>query len=158
MTTLKNDLGLVLGFTYEQAQSVEHIIQQEAIDLADELVRRFGVTIGGSYLVHGRYAQDLDVFCTNTEFFDFIEPYLFQERIDFGVNDVAAKKYSDDAGYALHGVYNAGQVQIIVVKDEYVPAYKQAARIMATDPKTFQDKPDRVALHRILRYLVRNGD
>lgn len=135
------------------AQSVEPIITQESRDLAHELVERFGVHRGGSYLVKGNYANDIDLFMTNDVFVGVCD-WLYKNGHNITVNDAGAKLYEDDGGYALHAVVNIGQVQLIVVKDHYEPAYIKAAEMMQRDPGQFQDKADRVALHRILRYMI----
>lgn len=134
-------------------QSTEPTIKPETVELANRIVEKFGFTIGGSYLVHGRYANDIDIFLTEQDYYLHLGPWLDQEGYLPDLNDAGAKLYEDDGGYALDGVLNVDQLQIILVKQRYVPAYERCAEIMKADPGQFTDKADRVALHRILRYL-----
>lgn len=138
-------------------QSVDPIISPEDEALAKELVQRTGGQIGGSFLVHGVHANDIDVFMTEHQWRS-ADNWLFEQGVYPDVNDEGAKLYEDDGGYALDGVYNIGRVQIILVKPHYVDAYKRCAAIMNDNPGIFHDKADRVALHRILRWLANQGE
>ena len=134
-------------------QSTDPIISPEDEALAREIAERTGGQIGGSFLVHGVHADDIDVFMTEQQWRS-IDTWLYNQGVYPDVNDAGAKLYENDGGYALDGVYNIGRVQIILVKPYFVDAYKKAAAIMSKDPGQFHDKADRVALHRILRYLA----
>lgn len=135
------------------AQSVEPIIRPEDEQLAKNIAEKSGGTIGGSFLVHGVYANDIDVFMTSWQYAR-IADWLYEWGYFPDVNDAGAKLYEEDGGYALDGVYNIGRVQIVMVKPHYVDAYKKCAEIMKANPQVFTDKADRIALHRILRWLA----
>lgn len=133
-------------------QSVDPIISPEDEKLAHEIAQKSGGRIGGSFLVHGVHANDIDVFMTSAQFAN-IADWLYKQNIYPDVNDAGGSLYEEDGGYALDGVYNIGRVQIILVKPHFVDAYQKAASIMSKDPGQFHNKADRIALHRILRYL-----
>lgn len=154
MTTLTlSDLAALA----KPAQSTDPILTVADVALANSIAEKAGGQLGGSYLVHGVYANDIDVFMTEHQWRQ-IDNWLFEQGIYPDVNDAGAKLYEDDGGYALDGVYNIGKVQIILVKPHYVAAYERCAAIMKDNPGIFHEKADRVALHRILRWLANQGE
>ena len=147
---------MVTMIDFDSLQSTVPPITPNDEKLARDIVERAG-TIGGSFIVHGVYANDIDVFMTSTEYMNKVQGWLIDQGISPSLNDNGAAMYAADGGYALAGVYNIGRVQIILVRPQYIEAYKRCTAIMQDNPGIFMDKVDRIALHRILRFLSTKG-
>lgn len=147
---------MALMIDFSSLQSTVPPITPADEKLARDIVERAG-TIGGSFIVHGVYANDIDVFMTSTEYINKVQGWLIEQGIYPSQNDNGAAMYAADGGYALDVVYNIGRVQIILVRPQYIEAYKRCTAIMQDNPGIFLDKADRIALHRILRFLATKG-
>jgi hypothetical protein len=122
-------------------------ITKDDIDFANEVVNITpGSFLGGSYVVKGTEAGDIDVIvplvsweATRTHYGDRIQKVLR----DIPVTEEAG--VPDDE--RLVCVYRRGAVDIIVVADDYVEAYQKATIAIKADPVRFAERPARVAIH-----------
>lgn len=147
-----------IDFTDLSPIAVETFVRPDEVAKAIRITQLFpDATLGGSFIVLGYAAHDVDVFM-NWDTWRKVITWLTEQGQEVIYKNHKLSDYKHDAGYALLTVADWGQVQFIVIKDEYMPAYEKCAELMNKDPHLFQDKADRIALHRVLRYLCTTGD
>jgi hypothetical protein len=122
----------------------------EDIAFANEVVEYTSgaAFLGGSYVVKGAEAGDIDVVVPHgiwpvvrSQFKDRI----CKVRMDIPVEAEDSMDFPDEE--RLVTVYRRYNVDIIVVRDDYVESYHKATDIMAQNPERFQTRSARVAIH-----------
>lgn len=139
-------------------QAVPTGLNPKDVAIAHALTRMFpGVAVGGSYLVMPDRAKDIDIFMTGENWHNNVEPFLRENGVFYRSTWQESDEYQSDAGYALLDVISCGDINIIIVKPQFVDAYYKAAEIMKSSPQDYQDKNVRILLHRKLRGEARDG-
>lgn len=104
--------------------------------------------IGGSFVVHLWEANDIDiVVSTSAADHKWLGTNLYRQ--DFESNPAY-----DGIG-ELHSTYRKGNVNVLVVRDDFVDCYREAAQTMKTRPEQYQDRKQRVYFHQMLKNIVR---
>ena len=113
---------------------------------------------GGSYVIKGRDAGDIDVVIPHADwprvrdhFAGRIEKVLRERPVE-----LEAEIEEDER---LVCVYRRGAVDLIVVSDMFVESYRFAIRDIVADPDRYAERPARVAIHVFYadEVRVRNG-
>jgi hypothetical protein len=103
--------------------------------------------IGGSYVVKGLEAADIDIVvplfdCDVTK----LEAAGF-EQYRFESEDPKYAEALNDPLNRLVFTFRRGNLNLIVINNDYLPAYRGAVAAMAADPDRYAERDDRVRLH-----------
>ena len=106
-----------------------------------------GSFLGGSYVVKGREAKDIDVIIPHAEWPRTREH--FHGRIQKVLKEIPTEREDihDLDDERLVTVYRRGAVDLIVVADAYLGSYRAATDAMRADPVRYAERPARVAIH-----------
>lgn len=125
------------------------VITDEDTAFAYEVLRLCpSAFLGGSYVVHGREAGDIDVVVPHKDWpalRSALSGRIAKVRKDIPTEAEDESDLLDDD--RLVTVYRRGNVDLLVVKDEFIPSYRKAVEAMQRDPESFQDRDSRVAIH-----------
>lgn len=125
------------------------MITPEDIAFAAEVVQFTpGSFLGGSYVVKGDEANDIDVIIPHAEWprtRSHFSDRITKVRADIPTEQEDTADFEDDE--RLVTVYRRGHVDLIVVRDDYTESYSRAVTAMVTDPERFAERPARVAIH-----------
>jgi hypothetical protein len=132
-------------------------LTDEDIAFADEVLALCpGSFLGGSYVVKGRAAHDIDVVIPNHRWAELrkaLSGRIVKVRTDIPTEAEDISDLPDDE--RLVTVYRRWNVDLLVIHDMYVPTYQEAVRQMTDSPDLYQDREERVALHVRLADAVR---
>lgn len=107
-----------------------------------------GSFLGGSYIVKGRQAHDIDVVIPNhrwPELRKALSGRIVKVRTDIPTEQEDISDLPDDE--RLVTVYRRWNVDLLVIHDDYVKTYAEAVRQMTERPEDYWEREDRVALH-----------
>jgi hypothetical protein len=126
------------------------VITQDDVDFANEVVRftAGAAFLGGSYVVNGTKAHDIDVVIPHGIWpvvRSFFAGRICKVRMDVPVEAEDSMDFPDEE--RLVTVYRRYNVDLIVVRDDYVDSYHEATKTMAANPERFQERSARVAIH-----------
>lgn len=127
------------------------MIAPEDIALAYDIAAETGGFVTGSYLVSPDEAQDIDVLVPARASHTLV--LKFGEALG-KVQSTVPDEYV--GCHELVATYRKGTVNVLVVNDDYVPAYKAARRHMRMAPLAYQDRGKRVALHASYKAVIRD--
>jgi len=148
-------------------------LNTEQINAATMIAIVMGGTVSGSVLVTPLNANDIDIFISYSKFRLFMHtlnldgtPYEFDytyhgNKLKFTSHDWASsEEYQmnnrDDALVITYRSVPNGLVNIIVVNDEFVPAFKWSAKEMMNNPHLYTNREDRINLHHAWRNWIRD--
>lgn len=134
--------------------------------LPEVLDKLEGAFVTGSYLVDKDKANDIDVVVSFTawklHYAQTFQPYDGEYRDVAGVifkrqDGEDAQEYADEENemYELCAHYRGGGLNILVIRDLYLPAYKAAAYALEASPKYYGDREARVKIHQHFKGLIR---
>lgn len=125
-----------------------------------------GAFVTGSYLVDKGKANDIDIVVSKTAWkLHYVEHYGSDPDEYRDVAGIIFKKqeeedsseYADEENemYELCAHYRGGGLNILVIRDLYLPAYKAAAYALEASPKYYGDRESRVKIHQHFKGLIR---
>lgn len=133
----------------ETIPSKTKVITDEDVDFAYEVLRLCPKAfLGGSFVVHGRGAGDIDVVVPHVEWRALraaLSGRIMKVRRDIPTEAEDESDLLDDD--RLVTVYRRGNVDLLVIKDEFIPSYQKAVAAMRRDPEAYQERDARVAVH-----------
>lgn len=119
----------------------------EALDLTGPFGLLPNSFIGGSYVVKGLEANDIDIV---VPLFDCdvskLEAAGF-EQYRFESGDPKYEEALTDPLNRLVFTFRRGNINLIVINNDYLPAYRGVVAVMAANPERYADREDRVHLH-----------
>lgn len=107
-----------------------------------------GSFLGGSYVVKGADAGDIDVIIPHKEWPQAraaLHGRIEKVRKELPTEEEDAGRELDDD--RLVTVYRRGSVDLIVVADAFIESYRKAISTMVADKPRFAERPARVAVH-----------
>lgn len=119
----------------------------EALDLTGPFGLLPNSFIGGSYVVKGLEANDIDIV---VPLFDCdvskLEAAGF-EQYRFENGDPKYDEALNDPLQRLVFTFRRGNINLIVINNDYLPAYRGAVAAMVSYPDRYTERYDRVLLH-----------
>jgi hypothetical protein len=132
-------------------------LQDDDIAFAEEVLAMCpGSFLGGSFVVKGRAAHDIDVVIPNAQWPALrkaLSGRIVKVRTDIPTEAEDISDLPDDE--RLVTVYRRWNVDLLVIHDLYLPTYEEAVRQMTDSPDLYQERDARVALHVRLADAVR---
>lgn len=120
----------------------------EDVSLARQLVAETPAFIGGSFLTNPDTANDIDLVISESEYFDQQEHF------------VKFMRTGGDTGYdtvhELSWTERYRSLNLLIVQDLFIGAYIKAAEMMQMNPKHYQTRKQRIALHQKLKNIIRS--
>lgn len=125
----------------------DHMIQQ-----AEAFVQKFPTCfIGGSFVVKGKAANDIDICVPWSLWVSDIRDKIMDSSCDI----LGDPRYAvEQVLYALREARQWHDIQFLAIRDEYMPAYRDAVEEMKASPEAFQERDARVAVHKKHRDIV----
>lgn len=130
-------------------EAMQTITDQDR-SLASRLIGLTPAFMSGSYLTNPETANDIDIVISETEYWDHESHFLGFRHYD---------KLDGDQYREVHELAwtsYAGRVNLLVVKDLFLPAYQRAAFEMTQYPHRFQTRKERIKLHQQLKNVIRS--
>lgn len=131
-----------------RARDPQGLLDEDVAFAEEVLALCPGSFLGGSYVVKGRQAHDIDVVIPNhrwPELRKALSGRIVKVRTDIPTEQEEISDLPDDE--RLVTVYRRWNVDLLVIHDLYVPTYKEAVRQMTERPSDFLEREARVALH-----------
>lgn len=132
------------------ALEVMQTITDQDRSLAARLVELTPAFIGGSYLTNPDTANDIDVVISETDYWKYESHFLGFRHYD----KLDGEQYREV--HEIAWVAYARNVNLLVVKDLFLPAYKQAAFEMQMQTQHYQTREQRIKLHQQLKNVIRS--
>lgn len=136
----------------------------EASALSESVVSELrGAFVTGSFLVNPEKAGDVDVVVGESAWafhlsLNEFEPYFSQVEVaglNFELQGDEDYEDADTEMYELVSHWRYEDINIIVIKDIYLAAYKAAANALASNPNSHADRKSRVATHQRFKAVIR---
>lgn len=118
--------------------------------LAARLIGLTPAVMAGSYITNPETANDIDIVISETEYWKYESHFIGFRKYD---------KLDGDQYRQVHELAwtsYAGRVNLLVVKDLFLPAYQRAAFEMGQYPHRFQTRKERIKLHQQLKNVIRS--
>jgi hypothetical protein len=131
------------------AVEVEPCLSKEDIFLAHQLVESTPAFLGGSYLTNPSTANDIDLVIAESEYFDYQEDFW-----QFFQVPNSSEEYTGIHEIAWTERFRG--LNLLIVKDMFIPAYIEAAERMQKSPGLYQTRQQRVNLHQKLKNIIRS--
>lgn len=127
----------------------------EDVNKALTITTMCGAFIGGSFIVNSEEANDIDVVIGSSEYGSIKKTYTFLEDFEPSlVEQEVSTEY--DHIYELIATYKYKGVNLLVVRDEFIAAYKGAVVEMMNNPDEYQTREARIELHQRYKQVIRD--
>lgn len=120
------------------------MLSDETVAEAQDFIADYPASfIGGSYLVNPTGAKDIDIVVPAWEHDE--SAFVQSGYTKFCHEDDS--KYADDELQRIVGTYRKGDINLLVIKPVYYPAYLGAAAAMTRQPAAYMQRDERINLH-----------
>lgn len=143
------------------------MIEQADRDILPAILEALpGAFVTGSYLVNKRKANDIDVVVSDTGFRLYVATHdalNLDGTFDISGVDFVPQESEEDDHYAdadndmyeLHSHLRAGSINVLIIRDFFVPAYRAASYYLENNPKAFEERDARVEIHQKMKSVIR---
>lgn len=140
----------------------EVITEKDKAALSGVVASFDGAFVTGSYLVNPDKANDIDVVVPLLAWKLWIsetDRYWNVSGVKFTLQESDEDDNYADAEnemYELAEHWRGGGINLLIVRDTFVPAYKAAAVRLSTNPKAYDTREKRVEVHQRMKQIIRD--
>lgn len=121
-----------------------------------------GAFISGSYLVDKAKANDIDVVVPLLAWRLWVsenESYGTVGGVKFELQESESEDHyadEDNEMHELHSHWRGGGINLLIVRDMFIPAYKAASYRLQASPKAYDTREKRVEVHQRMKQVIRD--